>query len=240
MKKIFTLLAIAITIISTAQESTLLRLNYKTGDQYIVSMSMIQGEMMAMDIEMSMDVKEVKDTISSLEMGIKRIQMDVNQGGIQMMYDSDLSDEDLDEAGKMIQTQFAPMLTVKIFSKVTHRAESFESKTEPNLPGMEQFTNSSSSVVYPKKAVKVGDSWTAEKTENGMKMEFIYTVKSIEKTVVKVDISGNISLSAQGTITGAMEIDKASGNVNSTIMDMNMNASGQEMKMVIEVVSKKI
>ena len=240
MKKIFTLLTIALTLTISAQKSTLLRLNYNVGDQYLVSMNVSQGEMMDMNFEMKMDIKEIIDTIYNVEMGIEGIKMKMSQGGMEMSYDSSSSDDELDDMGKMMKTQFEPLLAAKIFTKMSHRAESLETIVEPEMPGMDQFTNSAGTVVYPKEAVKVGDTWTAEKTEKGMEMKFNYTVKSIDKSVVNVEISGTISELADGTISGVMEIEKETGNVNSTSMDMNMNISGQEMVMTIGMTSKKI
>ncbi|MDC9724122.1 MAG: DUF6263 family protein [Urechidicola sp.] len=240
MKKLFTLLAIAITLISTAQESTLLRLNYEVGDQFLVSMDMEQAGMMSMNIEMGMDVKEVTDTIYNIDMTIKSIKMNVSQGGQTMSYDSKTAEEELDDMGKMMASQFAPMLSATILTKTTNRAEVIETTVEPPVNGMDQFTNSSGTVVYPKEAVKVGDSWTINKLEKGMDMTMIYTVKAIGEEIVEVEISGTIELLAEGTISGNMEIDKATGNVNYSTMDMNMVASGQEMTMKINMTSKKL
>ena len=240
MRKLFTLLAIAITLISNAQESTLLRLNYEVGDQYLVSMDMEQVGMMSMNIEMGLDVKDVLDTIYNLDMTIKSIKTNMSQGGMDMSYDSKTADEELDDMGKMIKAQFAPMLAATIFTKMTHRAETVETVVEPPVNGMDQFTNSAGAVVYPKEAVKVGDSWTKNKLENGMDMTMIYTVKTIGKDIVEVEISGTIELLAEGTISGNMEIDRATGNVNYSTMDMNMVASGQEMTMKINMTSKKL
>ena len=240
MRKLITLVAIVISIVATAQETTLLRLNYEKGDQYLVSMSMDQAGMMSMDIEMTLDVKEVIDTIYNVDMGIKSIKMDISQGGMDMSYDSKASDEELDDMGKKMKAQFAPMLSATIFTKMTDRAETLETKVEPPVQGMDKFTQSSGSVVYPKEAVAVGDSWTIEKLENGMEMIIIYTVKSIGKEIVNIEISGTIALMADGTISGNMEIDRATGNVNYSIMNMDMNVSGQEMNMSINMTSKKL
>lgn len=239
MKKTITFLMLAmITVVSMAQESTLLRLNYNPGDKYLVTMSINQETMMSMDVSMDMEVKEVVDTIINVEMAFKDIAMDMNQNGMQMSYDSKTPEDELDEIGKAMHNQFAPMLTAIIYGKMSNRAETLETKVEPALPGMDQFSNGSG-VVYPKKALKVGDSWTAEKIENGMEMNIIYTVKSIETNLVNIEISGDISLLAEGTISGNMEIDRNSGNVNNTMMYMDMNMSGQEMKMSVGMTSTK-
>jgi len=240
MKKLFTVLAIAVTLISTAQESTLLRLNYEVGDQYLVSMDMEQAGMLSMNIEMGMVVKETTDTIYNVDMTIKSIKMDISQGGMDMSYDSNTPEEELDDIGKKMKSQFAPMLSATIFTKMTHRAETIETIVEPQVPGMDQFTNGSGTVVYPKVAVAVGDSWTINKLEKGMDMTMVYTIKTISNDIVEIEISGTIELLADGTISGNMEIDRATGNVNYSTMDMDMVVSGQEMNMKINLTSKKL
>jgi len=240
MKKLFTLVALAVTLMSTAQESTLLRLKYKVGDKYLVSMDLEQGGMLSMNIKMGLDVKEVVDTIYNIDTTIKSIKMDISQGGVNMSYDSKTPDAELDEMGKKMQAQFAPMLAATIFTKMTHRAETIETIVEPEVAGMDQFTNSSGTVVYPKDAVVVGDSWTINKLEKGMDMTMIYTVKAIDKEIVEVEISGTIELLAEGTISGNMEINKATGNVNYSTMDMNMIAGGQEMNIKMNMSSTKL
>jgi len=240
MKKLFTVLAIAVTLISTAQESVLLRLKYEVGDQYLVSMDMEQEGTLSMNMEMGMEAKEVLDTVYKLDMKIKSIKMEISQNGMTMNYDSKVPADELDDMGKMMSSQFAPMFEATILTKTTHRAETIETKVEPFVAGMDSFTNSSSTVVYPKEAVKVGDSWNTTKIEKGMEMTIIYTVKSIEKGIVTVEISGTIGLLADGTISGNMEIESATGNVNYSVMDMNMVASGQETNIKITMTSKKL
>ena len=231
---------LAISLVSMAQESVVLRLNYNAGDKYLVSMNVNQGEMMSVALEMDMDVKEVQDTIYKMEMGIKSMKMDMNQGGMPISYDSTLSEDELDEMGKVMHSQMSPMFSAIISTTMTNRAETIETTIDPPIQGMGDLTSNSSAVVYPKQALKVGDSWTANKMENGMDMKMTYTINSIESDVVNVDLSGTIELMAEGTISGNIVIDKDSGNVNSSSMVMDMKVQGQEMKMDISMSSKKL
>jgi len=239
MKKIFTVLAIAVTLISTAQESVLLRMNYNKGDQYLVAMKMEQAGTMSMNIDMSLDIKDVHDTIFDVEMAIKAVKMDVSQGGQTMSFDSSQSEEEMDQMGKMMKAKFDPMMAAKIMTKMTARAETIEISVEPEVAGMDQFTKNSGNIVYPKNAVKVGDSWTVNKLDNGMDMTMVYTVKSIDKDVVSIAVSGTIELLAEGTISGNLEIDRATGNVNYSTMDMDMTSGSQKINMKIAMTSKK-
>jgi Family of unknown function (DUF6263) len=243
MKKYFTLLLLAMSLASMAQESTLLRVNYNKGDKYIMTMFMKQDMAamnMLMTMDMSIDVKEVEGDIYNTEMKIERINMNMGQGGMNMSYDSDKSDDDLDAMGKQMQMQFAPMLEMVIFAKSNNLGEVLETRIEPNIPNADQFTNQSSSVVYPENKVKVGDTWSFEKDTQGMKMGFVYTVKSITKDKVLLDVSGKISVLAEGTISGNMEIDKAKGIPLKSTIEMDMSISGQKVKTSISVTMNKL
>ena len=243
MKKIFTLLLLAMSIVTVAQESTLLRVNYNKGDKYIMTMFMKQDMAamnMLMNMDMSIEIKDVEGDVYNTEMKIERINMDMSQGGMNMSYDSAKSDDELDAMGKQMQMQFAPMLEMVIFAKTNNLGEVLETRIEPNIPNADQFTNQSSSVVYPENEVKVGDTWSFEKDSQGMKMGFIYTVKSITKDKVFLDVSGKISALAEGTISGNMEIDRAKGIPLKSSIEMDMSVSGQKIKTSITVTMKQL
>jgi len=242
MKKFFTVLLLTMSIVTVAQESTLLRVNYNKGEKYIMTMDMKQDMAamnMLMRMDMSIDIKDVEGDVYNTEMKIERISMDMSQGGMNMSYDSDKSDDELDTMGKQMQMQFAPMLEMVIFAKTNNLGEVLETRIEPNIPNADQFTNQAGSVVYPENEVKVGDTWSFEKDSKGMKMDFVYTVKSITKDKVFLDVAGKISVLAEGTIIGNMEIDRAKGIPLKSSIEMDMSISGQKIKTSIAVTMKK-
>lgn len=243
MKKFFTLLLFATFFVSMAQESTLLRLNYNKGDKYVMSMDMKQDMSMAvmlMNMDMSIDVIDVEDDVFNTEMRIKRIKMNMDQGPMNMSYDSEKSDDELDEMGKQMKLQFAPMLEMVIFAKTNSLGEILETKIEPNIANADQFTNQSNNIIYPKNEVKVGDTWDFSKESQGMKMDFIYTVKSITNDKVFLDISGKISALAEGTINGNIEVDRVNGIPLKSFIEMDMLVSGQKTKSSITITMKKL
>ena len=234
MKKLLILLFIISVNLSVAQESVLLRLNYEKGATYDASMKVSQemGAIMSMGMSINMDIKvlDVNDDTYDSEMKFTKITMDMLQGGNVISFDSSKSDDELDETGKAMKTQLGPMLEAVIFAKGNNLGEVLEFKIEPNVPGMEDMANQTSNVVYPKEAIKVGSSWTMTKNEKGMKMDFIYTVKSILKDTIILDLSGEVSGMATGKITGRMDIERISGIPISSLIDMNLSVSGQELK----------
>jgi len=244
MKKLLILIVIAFTINTNAQESTLLRLNHKKGDAYVTTIKMSQdmGDVMSMDISITMntDITESsKDTYVS-KMKISSISMDMNQGGMNMSYDSSKSDDELDATGKMIKAQMGPMLQAVITVKGNNLGEIIETSVEPNIPGTSDLTNQTNNVVYPKKALRVGDSWTMKKEEKGMVIDFVYTVKSIASATILLNVTGEVSGNATGTVVGTMDVDKKSGMPLVSKIDMDLTSQGQALttKMVATTVRK--
>lgn len=244
MKKLLILIVIAFTINTNAQESTLLRLNYKKGDVYVTNMKMSQemGTVMSMDLTiiMNTDITDSsKDTYVS-KMKIANISMDMSQGGMNMSYDSSKSDEELDAMGKKMKAQMGPMLQAVITIKGNTLGEVTVTSIEPNIPGASDFANQSNNVIYPKKAVRVGDTWTMNKEDKGMSIDFTYTVKSITKTNVLLDVTGKVTGNATGTVTGSMDVDKKSGMPLISKIDMNLTTQGQDLitKMVATTTKK--
>ncbi len=233
MKKILTILFLVTTTITLSQESVLLRLNYEKGVIYKAEMKMSQdmGTIMSMGMSISMDIKvtDVKGDTYDSEMKFTKMTMDMLQGGNVMSFDSTKKDEELDDTGKMMKSQMAPMLGAVVYAKGNNLGEVLEVKIEPNIPQMKDITNQSSNVIYPKEAIKVGSTWTMSKNEKGMKMDFVYKVKSISKGKVTLDLSGNVSGLSTGKIKGHMIIDIKSGIPLDSLIDMNLAISGQEL-----------
>ncbi|MDP5104826.1 MAG: hypothetical protein NWQ31_01495 [Polaribacter sp.] len=243
MKKLLVLLLVVTSTISFAQESVLLRLNYAKGDEFKAEMKMSQemGTMMSMgmSIDMSMSVVDVTDDTNISEMKITKMTMDMLQAGNVMSFDSTKSDDELDEMGKMMKAQMSPMLSSVITSKGNNLGEVLEVKAEPNVPGMDDFT-SQTNVVYPKEAIKVGSTWTFQKDQKGMILDFVYTVKAILKDKVELDITGTSSGLATGDITGTMNIDRASGIPLTSNIDMSLTLQGQKMNSKVSMTMTKM
>lgn len=121
MKKLAILFTMVFAINVVAQESVLLRLNYKKGETYITSVKMSQdaGTMMSMDIntKMSQKITEVSGSEYTSTMKIVSMEMNMNQGGMSVSYDSTKSDDELDETGKMMKAQMGPMLKAVVTAK---------------------------------------------------------------------------------------------------------------------------
>lgn len=244
MKKLCTLLLLAVTLISTAQESTLLRLKYNKGDQYLVKMAINQdmggGAMLVnMGMDMKIDVKDAKDGVYDTEMSFARMSMDMNGQGMNVKVATDSKDEDLDEQGKMMKAQMASALEMVIGAKVDDRGKTSDMKIIKGTGDIEQFKQSNNSVEYPEKAVKVGDTWVEEKENKGMIMKYTYKVESITSSDVILAVGGEVSGAATGTFKGKMDINRDNGIPKNGEIKMDFQMMGQEVKMNINFTYEK-
>lgn len=243
MKKIILALLLGVTMVSVGQEKVLLRLNYEKGDAYEMNMKMTQdmGATMSMSSNMTMlqNVKSVSGDEYEIDSKITKIVMNMSQGGMQMSYDSSKKEEELDETGKMMKTQMGPMLQAVITTKSNSLGKVIETKVVPNVPGASDLTQQSNSVVYPEKAVILGDTWSMTKDSKGMKFNFIYKVKAITLKNVSLDISGTVEGLATGNITGFMNVDKKSGLPLTSKINMAMKIQGQDLKTNINMTMVK-
>mgnify|MGYP006893241214 CR=1 FL=1 len=243
MKKLLVLFLVVSCTISFGQETVLLRLNYTKGDVYTAKMTMSQemGTVMSMgmNIDMNMKVVDVTGDTNITEMTFTKMTMDLLQGGNVMSFDSTKSDEELDDAGKMMKGQMSPMLEAVLTAKGNDLGEVLEVTAEPNVPGMTDFANQSN-VIYPEEAIKVGSTWAFQKNEKGMVLDFVYKVTAILKDKVELEITGKSSGMATGDITGTMEIDRKSGVALNSNIDMALSVQGQEMISKVSMTMTKL
>lgn len=243
MKKIILLFCIGLSLNLFSQETVTLRFKYQVGDTYAMKMVTKQNveAMMSMNMNTGMELKIVgKEGESFLtESKVNSISMDMIQGGMTLMYSSDMKEEDLDQGGKMMKTQMEPMMKAVISSTISPLGETTNVKVVPEFPGSADMANQNG-VVYPEKALKVGDSWTAEKNNQGMVISSVYTVKSIEEDQVILDLSGKVGGIATGDITGKITVHPKTGIPTESVMNLKALAQGQNMTLEVIVTLEKI
>lgn len=233
MKKLLVIVLLMISAISFSQEKVLLRYNFKKGDTYKVEMKMLNdmGNSNSIEMNFTMD-QEVKSVDSkgvySSEAKISRIVANMKQSGVSVNYDSNKKEEELDQMGKMIKPQMDKVLKTKIFLKVNAIGEILEAKTEPSLPQTNNLT-SQTNIIYPKEAVKVGDTWSSTRKENGLDFNFTYKVISITRDKVALDVTGTLSGAGTGSIKGKVNVDKETGVSLDSSLNMDINVQGTKV-----------
>ena len=245
MKKVLITLLVITSLTVSAQESVLLRLNYTKGDSFLVTtesnQSMGAQGGMNMKMTMGMIVADVEEEIIKTESQITSIVMDMMQGGMTMNYDSNKSDEELDQMGQMLKSQFAPMMEAVIYNTSDLQGNMIDTKLDPAIPGMEQITNRSMNTInYPKEKVSVGSSWTSENENQGMKMTTKYTVSSIADGLVTLDVSGDMSGAGTGTIKGKSTVEISSGISNNSEIEITIATQGMNITATTKITVSKM
>ena len=245
MKKVLITLLVITSLTVSAQESVLLRLNYTKGDSFLVTtesnQSMGAQGGMNMKMTMGMIVADVEEEIIKTESQITSIVMNMMQGGMTMNYDSNKSDEELDQMGQMLKSQFAPMMEAVIYNTSDLQGNMIDTKLDPAIPGMEQITNRSMNTInYPKEKVSVGSSWTSENENQGMKMTTKYTVSSIADGLVTLDVSGDMSGAGTGTIKGKSTVEISSGISNNSEIEITIATQGMNITATTKITVSKM
>jgi hypothetical protein len=235
MKRILIALLVITSIAVSAQESVLLRLNYTEGDSYLMTVESKQGMGaqggVNMKMNMGMIVSEVSGDNVKTESKILSVALDMMQGGMAMSYDSNKKDEELDQMGQMLKSQFDPMMSSIIYNSYDKLGNITETKVEPSVPGMNQLTEGSGSVIYPNEKISVGSSWSSNKDNQGMKTTTTYTVSQIKDGIVYLDITGNVSGAegVDGAVKGSSEIEVSTGLAKKTSIEIAISNQGMDI-----------
>ena len=235
MKRILIALLVITSIAVSAQESVLLRLNYTKGDSYLMTVESKQGMGAQGGVNMKMNmgviVSEVSGDNVKTESKILSVALDMMQGGMAMSYDSNKKDEELDQMGQMLKSQFDPMMNSIIYNSYDKLGNITETKVEPSVPGMNQLTEGSGSVIYPNEKISVGSSWSSNKDNQGMKTTTTYTVSQIKDGIVYLDITGNVSGAEgiDGAVKGSSEIEVSTGLAKKTSIEVTISNQGMDI-----------
>ena len=235
MKRILIALLVITSLAVSAQESVLLRLNYTKGDSYLMTVETKQGLGAQGGVNMKMNmgviVSEVSGDNVKTESKILSVAVDMMQGGMAMSYDSNKKDEELDQMGQMLKSQFDPMMNSIIYNSYDKLGNITETKVEPSVPGMNQLTEGSGSVIYPNEKISVGSSWSSNKDNQGTKTTTTYTVSQIKDGIVYLDITGNVSGAegVDGAVKGSSEIEVSTGLAKKTSIEVAISNQGMDI-----------
>lgn len=246
MKKLLIIaLFIVGNVLCVAQESVVLKYNYKKGDKYVMEMSFKQNMGLAgqtsMMLTANMNVNESSKEQFKLANNIKRVVANMSQGGKSVNYDSNKKDSELDAEGKKLKTQFASVLKSTSYTTFDSRGKILKVTVEPSIPGANTNQGLMTYSVFPEEAVKVGSTWTNDQDIQGMKLKMVYTVSKITSKSVETTISGSINIMGiSGKITGAATFDRKTGNTDYMKMDTSVSMQGMTMSMGTEATIKKV
>lgn len=271
--KLFLSFLLVVTF-ATAQKSVLIKYKPKVGSTLKTTMGMnMDMNMMIGEKEMLTKMEmgfvflynnlEREKDVNKIEMIFDRVTMKMSNPGMTGSYDSDIKNP-TDPFGKKIAEGFTGVIKKPVEMKITTSGEFAEpfdlSKLFTNIPAVkakelkEQMSNQF--IHFPKKKVKIGESWTMNSSMNQIgTMELTYTLKAIEKKTILLDVKGKIisqNNKAMEVLTanigGTATLDKKTGETLKSDMtmdlDMTVNVKGNPFKMnmkaIIDMAAVKI
>ncbi len=242
MKKIIVTLIALVALSATAQESVTLRLKYNVGDKYSTKMEMVQDmPMMKNNTTMNMTTKinGIKDGLIETENSFDKIVIDADAQGQKIHYDSAMKESELSPTAKMMKQRMGNLEDTVVLMFFDELGDLKDTKIKSgNQAHLESFKNSSP-VKFPKEAVKVGSTWKAKKSNNGVNSNVVYTVKSISSEEVTIDVLGNLDGVAKGDVKGTMVVDLKTGHTKKSTVDTTLSAQGMDMKIKVTITSSK-
>ena len=233
MKKILLAITMLLTFAIQGQEAIKLRVQYNEGDSYLMKVvtSQDMGAIMAnsFTVQMIMDIVGKEGENFLTESKFKNVSMEMVQGGKTINYNSDTPEDQLDDVGKMMKLQMDPMMKALVKATISPRGESSNLTVVPaNAMQAGDFANQNG-VVYPEKAVKVGDSWDSSREANNVTLNTTHTVSEITSDTVKLEVTGKASGMATGTISGYVNINRANGIPRESKVVVKMDVMGQSV-----------
>jgi len=231
-----------------AQKSIELKYNLKAGDQFATVSQIEQtiqfeamGQKVTLDQDMAFymtnDVDSVKDGLITQRTTFNRIVMDQQIFGMEIKYDSD----DSTTFNSPMGTEFADQMNKLINASVTSVMDDRGQVKDMDLSALgtagempSSVTTGNNYAVYPDHKVKVGESWESElETQETTKMavKMVYTLKKATRKEALLDMKGDLSANLDnpdasgnlaGTITGTMTVDRKTGMVKESSIQMDM------------------
>jgi hypothetical protein len=244
MKRILLALLVLTSITVAAQDAVLLRVNYHQGDTYQLNVesnaSMGITGFMNSTMTMEMKINTVEDKLFKTETKLTSIAIDMAQGSMSMKYDTSMKAEELDDMGHMMKAQFDPMMNATIYASIDNLGTNLDTRIDPAIEGLEQFTQNAGAINYPLEKVAVGSTWTAQQEMQGMTMTIIYTVRSIADGTAILDITGDMVGTGTGTIKGNSSIDIKSGVQKNSELQLTISAQGMDVSTTVKTMMTKV
>ncbi len=248
----------AFTNSAVAQKSIELKYQLKQGEQFTNVSNIEQtiqfeamGQKVTLDQEMSFYLESVIDSVKNEQITqrttFKRIVMDQRIFGMEIKYDSEDSSTFNSPMGTEFATQMNKLINASVISLMDERGHVIDMDMSAlgNAGEMSSTLNTGNNyAVYPDHKIKVGESWEEElepmETSN-MAVKVKYTLKKATRKEAVLEVDGVLSANIDnpeaggeldGTMTGEMTIDRKTGmvKVSSLQLDMTMDVEQNGMK----------
>lgn len=210
---------------------------------------------LAMEFNMKVDDVDAEGVIT-VTSEYTQMKMNMDMMGQEIRYNSDdashtdpVSQKMAEAMGGMINTPFE--MKMNDLSEIVE-APDFSKMigNDPMMAGqadqMKQ-TFDNMFAIYPEEAVNLGESWerttVSGNSQMPMKLNATYTLKEILDDKVILSLNGSVEsnggmVSAEGTFTGTLDIDRTTGFPTNSVMKqkISISAQGMDVEMIMEMV----
>lgn len=233
---------------ASAQKSIELKYKLQVGDQFSNESNIeqtIQFEAMGQKVTLDQDmtfymtanVDSVNGDLITQSTIIDHIVMDQQIFGMQIKYDSDDSTTFNSPMGTEFADQMNKLIDAAMISVMTDKGQVKKMDLSALGDAGEMSSNLNTAnnyALYPDQKVKVGDSWEIELeplTTNKKGVKINYTLKKATRKEVVLTLEGVLSGNLtnpeangelEGTMKGEMTIDRKTGMVNTSNIQMDM------------------
>lgn len=242
MKKLFVLFMFSTAVICTKAQEVNFKLKMPLNQplKSVVTMKMdMEGEQsMIMDMVTKSTIAATKfeNQNYTFENITDAIKMDMDAGVMTMSYDSEKPTED--PMAEMLAAQMKPLIGKKITMILDEKGKMIETNTDEIEGSENPYENMGMTATYPDKPVKVGDTWTSEAENKGMKTKLTnkYVAKTADGHVVET--AGDLFNEKEekiGTMKSTYTVDPETFFTKTATVNMEMDAEGQKVKMNMQM-----
>ena len=228
-----------------AKDGITLRLRPQQGKTYTINtksnmmtMMEVQGQSMSMNQSIenrqTFTAKEVTDKQSTIDTQIQSMKMNISQMGMTLTYDSEHPEKTspmLAEQVQELEKELKKTVTLT-YDNMGHLVGDTADITMNQLGG--------AVIELPEKELKVGETWTANKSQsvNGsdFSVDMSYTVTAINKKSVDLSYTGTVSSNANnisGSYNGTASINPATGLMTKNTQKQNISMTISEQGLSI-------
>lgn len=264
MKKALLVLFTGISCVSFGQSAAPTPIQLQKGQSIIMVSTMDANLDMGMEMKNSNSVTSKIDIMDETEKGLRisktltKMKTSMEFMGQEMKYDSENPNESDEEMSKRMSEEIGRS-EFGTLDKNTGKYTPDDKADEEAGGPLESILGSSNqdelgAVFIVPAGKKVGDSWKDSKTEEGLKAEVNYTIKSISGNEASIDFTGTMEMKKEQEMqnmpikiemssksTGTLVVDMSKGLVKSRnskdTMDGTMEAMGQPTPVSGEVMT---
>jgi len=229
-----------------AQKSVALEYNVNEGDKYkfvtdvdmdisFEAMGQTMTMVSVMAVEMSSEVNKVDNNEIFQNLIIDRITMNQKVMGMEINYDSEDSSTYNSGMGAQLGAEMNKVIgeAINIIMDNHGNVKNIDVSNVTNESITNNITSGNLFAVYPDGKIKVGDSWNTDieqLEDSDMNIHVKYTLLKVSRKHATIGVEGLLSakevegqdINLDGTTVGEMVVDKKTGMLISSVIDLEM------------------